>query len=53
VSNFGEGGAKFFFNFLNLFLMQFITSPDLSPEFDELLHECGGVEVLALRRGVV
>jgi hypothetical protein len=33
--------------------MQFIAPSDLSPEFDEFLHECGGVEVLALRRGVV
>lgn len=53
MSDFGKGDAKFFFNFLELFLVQFIASSDLSPEFDELLHECGGVEVLALRRGVV
>lgn len=53
MSDFGKGNAKFFFNLLKLFLVQFIASPDLSPEFNELLYECGGVEVLALRRGVV
>jgi hypothetical protein len=53
VSNFGKGGAKFIFNLLKLFLVQFIASPDLSPEFNELFHECSGVEVLALRSGVV
>ena len=53
MSDFGKGDAKFFVNLLKLFFVQFIASPDLSPEFDELLHKCGGVEVLALRRGVV
>lgn len=53
MSNFGKGGAEFFFNLLKLFLVQSIASSDFSPEFNELLHECGGVEVLALRRGVV
>jgi hypothetical protein len=50
VSNVGKGGAEFILNLLKLFFVQFIASPDLSPEFNELFHECGGVEVLALRR---
>jgi hypothetical protein len=53
LSNFGEGGAEFIFNFLKLFLVQFIASPNLSPKFNKLFHECGGVKVLALRSGVV
>jgi hypothetical protein len=53
VSDFSEGGTKFFFNFLKFFLVQFISPSDLSPEFDKLLHELGGTQVVALCRRVV
>lgn len=53
MSNFCEGGTKFFFDFLKLFLVQFVSPSDLSPKFDELFHKFGGVQVLALCRGVV
>jgi hypothetical protein len=59
VSNFCEGGTKFFLDFLKFFLsfldlfsMQIISLSDLSPEFDKLLHKFGGVQVLALCRVV-
>ena len=53
VSDLGEGCTKFFFHSLKLFLVQFISQSDLSPEFDELLHEFGGTQVIALGRRVV